>query len=247
MANKVAEQDFLTFKNSVAPLYEAVKTYIRNRIDSGVWPPHHRIPSENEVVADLGVSRMTANRALRELASEGAIVRVLGVGSFVAVKKASSALFDVRNIADEIRERGNVHMAKVVQIRREAATLDLAEALGLPLGSDVFHSIITHSEDGIPLQVEDRFVNPLVAPHYLDQDYNTTTPNAYLTQVAPITRTEQEVEAVMPLPWQYKLLSIPRNEPCLMIRRRTWSGPQNVTVVRLIYPGSRYRLLATSD
>ena len=247
MLDRAAQQDFLAFRSSVAPLYEAVKNYIRDRIDSGAWPPHSRIPSENEVVADLGVSRMTANRALRELAVEGAIVRVLGVGSFVAVKKASSALFEVRNIADEIRERGNSHTAKVVQIRRETATPELAEALGVALGSQVFHSIITHSEDGIPLQVEDRFVNPSVAPDYLDQDYHAITPNAYLTGVAPITRTEQEVEAVLPLPWQRKLLSVPRNEPCLMIRRRTWSGTENVTVVRLVYPGSRYRLLATSD
>lgn len=66
------------FEDGPVPRYEAVKQFIRTRIDSGEWPAHHRIPSENEIVADLGVSRMTANRALRELATEGAITRVQG-------------------------------------------------------------------------------------------------------------------------------------------------------------------------
>ena len=62
------------------PLYLAVKQLIHERIDSGAWPPNFRVPSENELVSELGVSRMTANRALRELASEGVIKRVQGRG-----------------------------------------------------------------------------------------------------------------------------------------------------------------------
>ncbi|MDO9416673.1 histidine utilization repressor [Pararhizobium sp.] len=246
MTDRPEQKEFSDFTGGAAPLYAAVKQFVRDRIDSGAWPPHHRIPSENEIVADLGVSRMTANRALRELATEGAIVRVQGVGSFVAVRKGSSALFEVRNIADEIRERGHIHTAKIVLIQEEFVSPDLADDLGLQIGSRMFHSVITHSENDVPIQIEDRFVNPVVAPRYLEQDFQTTTPNAYLTQVAPITRTEQVVEAVSPQPWECKLLSVSKTEPCLMIRRRTWSDAQNVTVVRLLYPGSRYRLDGSS-
>jgi GntR family histidine utilization transcriptional repressor len=89
-----------------APLYAGVKQMILDRIHSGEWPPKYRVPSENELVAELGVSKMTANRALRELASEGELVRIQGVGSFVAERKGYSALFEVRNIAEEIAERG---------------------------------------------------------------------------------------------------------------------------------------------
>ena len=74
-----------------------------------------------------------------------------------------------------------------------------------------------------------------------------TTPNAYLTLVAPIARTEQVVEAVLPKPWECKLFSIGRNEPLLMIRRRTWSEAAKVTVVHLLYPGTRYRLEGVSQ
>jgi DNA-binding GntR family transcriptional regulator len=45
---------------------------------------------------------MTINRALRELTDEGLLVRLQGVGTFVAEPKGQSALFEVRSIADEI-------------------------------------------------------------------------------------------------------------------------------------------------
>ncbi len=59
-----------------APLYARVKQHISSRIVDGSWPPHHRVPSEAELVGSLGVSRMTVHRALRELTAEGMLVRL---------------------------------------------------------------------------------------------------------------------------------------------------------------------------
>lgn len=224
------------------PLYERLKWDIKRRIDTGEWPAHHRVPSENEIAETLNVSRMTANRALRELADEGLIVRVQGSGSFVAIKKRSAPFMGVRNIADEIAERGSVHTPKVILAQTEICGLELADALETDVGQSAFHSVILHLEDDLPIQLEDRFVNSAVAPDYLAQDFQKTTPNAYLTAIAPITHTEQFVEAVLPQPWECKLLAVVRSEPCLLIRRRTWSSGKVVTSVRCLYPGSRYRL-----
>ncbi|MBW9051296.1 histidine utilization repressor [Rhizobium mesosinicum] len=229
-------------ENDSAPLYAGVKQVILDRIRSGEWPPRHRVPSENELVVELGVSKMTANRALRELANEGELVRIQGVGSFVAERKGHSALFEVRNIADEIAERGHAHKASVIVLAEETASPDIADALELDIGAPVFHSLIVHSENGVPVQIEDRFVNPQAAPNYLAQDFSTLTPNAYLTAAAPLSGSEHIVEAVTPRTWECKLLTILQNEPCLAIRRRTWSASQVVSMARLVYPGNRYRL-----
>ena len=59
-----------------APLYARVKQMISQQIQSGAWPPHYRVPSESELVNELGFSRMTINRALRELTAEGLLVRM---------------------------------------------------------------------------------------------------------------------------------------------------------------------------
>ena len=76
-----------TGKPGAVPLYEKVKRHILTLIESGDWDPDRRLPSEHELVAELGISRMTVNRALRELSAEGYIQRISGVGSFVAERR----------------------------------------------------------------------------------------------------------------------------------------------------------------
>ena len=66
------------------PVYRQIKDAIMARIDNGDWPPGHMLPSENELAAQLGASRMTINRPLRELADNGVLKRVHGLGTFVA-------------------------------------------------------------------------------------------------------------------------------------------------------------------
>ena len=61
------------------PLYRKVKQHLLEQIDSGAWPVNHRLPSEHELVAQFNVSRMTVNRAVRELTDEGRLVRLQGV------------------------------------------------------------------------------------------------------------------------------------------------------------------------
>lgn len=227
------------------PLYVTLKDYVRSRVETGEWSIGQRVPSENELVELLGVSRMTANRALRELADEGFVVRVQGKGSFVASKKRTSQFQSVPNIADEIARNGGVHTANVIVLRMETCDAELAEALSVEAGTPVAHSVMVHAEDCVPMQIEDRFVNHAIVPQYISQDFTKTTPNRYLTAVAPIVRAEQHIEAVTALPWECKLLAISKTEPCLLVRRRTWSDAGVISSVRLLYPGSRYRLYST--
>ncbi len=224
------------------PRYSQVKRMILERIDSGDWPAKYRIPSESELVRDLNVSRMTINRALRELTLEGRLVRVQGVGTFVAEAKMQSQLIEIRNIADEITERGHEHMAKVVVIEAITVTNDILASLGLPLGGEIYHSVLVHHENGIPVQLEDRYVDPQLAPDYLKQDFTQITPHVYLTASAPISEAEHVIEAVMPPIWVRRLLKIDTHEPCIQLQRITWSGTRKVSWARLIYPGSRYSL-----
>ncbi len=243
------------------PLYAEVKQHILARVRSGEWPPDHRIPSESELVEQLGVSRMTVNRALRELSLEGVLVRVQGRGSFVSAGNSRSDVFAVTNIADEIRERGHQYSAQVLLLDTLKTTPDVADLLELPIGAPVFHSIIVHCENDVPVQLEDRFVNPLVAPDYIKADFSKTTPNEVLSAVVPWSEAEHRIEAVLPQPWESKLLAISRSDPCLLIRRRTWASrwvgaptqpleageeaelpDRVVTAVRLLLPGGRYRI-----
>jgi GntR family histidine utilization transcriptional repressor len=224
------------------PLYLKVKRHILDNIGSGKWATSTRVPSENDIVKSFGVSRMTANRALRELRDEGILVRIAGVGSFVADRHAHAHPLEIRSIADEIRERGHVHRAQIVSLERIRAVSELAEDFGVAPRSELYCSVIVHFENDRPVQLEDRYVLPKLAPDYLKMDFSRTTPHDYLTKVAPLQEAEHLLRAVMPDERTRKLLAMKRDEPCLLMIRRTWTADQIASVARLYYPGSRYEM-----
>src|SRR6202043_2307873 len=129
---------------SLQPLYLQVKRHILENIGSGKWGTSTRVPSENDIVKSFGVSRMTANRALKELSDEGILVRIAGVGSFVADRHARAHPLEIRGIADEIRERGHLHRAEIVSLERVRAAAELAEDFGVAPRSELYRSLIVH-------------------------------------------------------------------------------------------------------
>jgi GntR family histidine utilization transcriptional repressor len=106
----------------------------------------------------------------------------------------------------------------------------------------VFHTLIVHFENGVALQCEDRYVNPARAPHYLDNDFTRITPTQYLLQVAPLWEAQYSIEAARPTAHEARLLGIGRDEPCLVVVRRTVSQGVPITLARLVHPGTRYLL-----
>jgi GntR family transcriptional regulator, histidine utilization repressor len=233
---------FMDRSSSLQPLYLQVKRHILDNIGSGKWGASARVPSENEIVKAFGVSRMTANRALKELRDEGVLVRIAGVGSFVADRHARAHPLEVRGIADEIRERGHVHRAEIVSLERVRAIGELSQDFGVAPRTELYCSVIVHFENDRPVQLEDRYVSPKLAPDYLEIDFNRTTPHDYLIKVAPLQEAEHLLRAVMPDERTRKLLTMKRDEPCLLVIRRTWTHGQIASVARLYHPGSRYEL-----
>jgi GntR family histidine utilization transcriptional repressor len=229
-------------KSQLKPRYQHIKDLIIEQISKGDLRPHDRVPSENELVESTGVSRMTANRALRELTDEGYVDRVAGIGTFVSDLKANSHVLEVRNIADEVTHRGHAHSAHIIQRRRRPADEEIAQALNIPDGTEVFNILLVHHEDGTPIQVEDRYVKTEFAPEFLEQDFTTITPSAYLSNISPLQEADHVVRAVMPDQTVQEYLKMAVREPCLVVIRRTWANGRPVTYGRLHHPGSRYEL-----
>ncbi|OEU50399.1 MAG: histidine utilization repressor [Desulfobulbaceae bacterium S3730MH12] len=235
---------------SHTPLYRKIKNFILDKINKGEWEVGKKILSEAELGVLFHASRMTVNRALRELASKGRVIRKQGNGTFVAAVKPQSALIEIISIAEDIRKSGAEYSCDVHLLCEEKATPDLANAMELQPYATVFHSIITHKQDGIPMQMADRFINPVIAPEYLSQDFTKITPSAYLLKIAPVNKIKHTVQALLPAAWVRNLLDINEAEPCLALSRTTWSGEVVATRSIFYYPGSRYSLggtFTTSD
>lgn len=229
-------------KSDKLPLYRQVREDIMGRIVAGELQPGMRIDSENELVQRLGVSRMTVNRALRELTGEGVLRRLQGVGTFVAGSKPQSALFAIIPINEEIEQRGGRHSCEVLLLREERAQPQLAASLGLAAYGAVYHAQLLHKENGRPIQLADRYVNPRLAGDFLAQDFRHLTPSAYLLSLFPVTEVEHVIEAVVPELWVREHLGINEVEPCLVLHRRTWVGELIATKSTFYYPGSRHSI-----
>lgn len=219
-----------------------IKEYILSQIEIAAWPEHSRVPSENELSEQFSVSRMTARRALQELTEQGLLYRTQGVGSFVAALKSQSSLLEIRNIADEINSRGHSYSAQLLQLTELPCPAVVAGALGLSRNAPVYFSLIIHQENKLPLQLEARYVSPLLIPDYVSQDFSQQTPHQYLSSVAPLTEAEHTVEAIWPDEFSCKHLQLKKAEPCLRLTRRTFSREGAVSLAYLTSPGSRYRL-----
>lgn len=222
--------------------YRQVKDHVLDDIAGGRLRPGDRVASEHELVARLGVSRMTVNRALRELADEGHVVRRAGRGTFVADARARSHVLEVRNIAAEIRGRGHTHATRVLRHESRPAEAALAAKLQLRAGDIVYHSLVVHLEDGVPIQLEDRHVNAALVPGYLEADLERTTANEILSARAPLEHVEHVIRAEAADAGARRWLALAPGEPCLVIERRTWSAGRPVSVALLRHPGSRFEL-----
>lgn len=222
------------------PAYEQVKGWIRQHIASGEWRPGDTVPSEAALMERFAISRMTANRALRELATEGLVTRVQGSGTRVAQLHRISSQLVIRDIHEEVAERGHVHSTRVVKVAQEKATPELAGSLGLRKGARVFHTVLVHLENGVPIQYEDRYVNPAAAPDYLETDFHQVSPTLHLLRHAPLTEASYTIEACLPTAEEASALDIRLGDPCLVMMRRTVSGANVASVARQLYPGTRY-------
>jgi GntR family histidine utilization transcriptional repressor len=151
----------------------------------------------------------------------------------------------VRDIGEEIRERGHVHSTRVCSVTREQGSTRTLQAMRLASASALYRVRLVHLENGVPIQFEDRHVNPDLAPDLLELDFTRVTPSSVLFEHAPLTEAEQVVEAVLATAEQAQLLEVAVGSALLMVSRRTISQGIVASVARLYHPGERYRLVGS--
>ena len=229
-------------KSSVQARFVQIKSALLDQIESGEISPGDKVLSENQLAVSFGVSRMTARRALTELVTEGILDRSQGVGTFVSDSRPMSSILEIRSIDDEIIQRGHRYSNSVLGVNKIHASEQQSVWLGVAVNSVIFHTKVAHLENDLVIQLEDRLVNPALAPQYIEQDFIHTTANHYLSKIAPLTQADHSVEAILPNQELAHILNIEITQPCLKLSRRTYSSKGIVSYACLYHPGNRYRI-----
>jgi GntR family histidine utilization transcriptional repressor len=225
-------------------LHRRIRSDISERILSGEWAPGRRIPSEHELMADYGCSRMTVNKALTPLADSGLIVRRRRAGSFVAPPRIHSPVLDIPDIRAEVAARGETYgYERLTQAVRAAGDQDIA-SLGLEGAGRVLAFLGLHRADGRPFALEERLINLGAAPAAEGVDFEMLSPGQWLLSSVPWTAAEHTIRAINPSPAVAKHLGVAASTACLVLERRTWRAEAPVTWVRMTFPGEAYDLIA---
>lgn len=228
------------------PRYAEIRQALERAIVSGAWPPGHRVPSEQQLLARYRCSRMTVNKALSALAESGMIVRRRRSGSFVAAP-AGRSLLQIQDIEQDAAEGGRRHRLVLRARGERKATKSDARRLEVAAGTPVLALQCLHFIDDRPWVLEDRLINLAAVPAARRADFSVRSPGSWLLEQVPWSQAEHRIRAVNAAPEIARALAIPRNFACLVVERRTRHASAPITHVVLSYPGDRHQLAARFD
>lgn len=223
------------------PKFKSIKNYLLNSIASGDYPPGAQIPTELELAKKFGVSRMTVNRAVNDLTTQNVLTRTPGKGTFVTGQKSATSPANIGDIQKEVLARGHRYSVKVLTQKTIAADESIALGLGIHTGTKVYYCQLIHYENELSLILENRYINPMFVPEFIEQDFTKITPTGYLLETHGLSRMEQTIEAIACTQDNAALLEIAEGEPCLYITRRTWDKHSIISISNFIAPGLRYK------
>ncbi|MGB1158981.1 MAG: UTRA domain-containing protein [Porticoccaceae bacterium] len=225
------------------PRFALIKQFLRDKVESGDWPPGTRIPPEQALCDTFSVSRMTARRAVKELADEGFFDRTPGLGSFVKDQPVISPSLDLIDVVAEARTAGT-HSHKLLALDSVPADAETASLMQLHPGETIYRCTVLHLSGQMPIQWQRTSVNPTLAPALLKQKFTKVTPDAYLNWIAPVTSSQFQLQAVIPSASQRLALELSEQRAPLglQLSRRDWQRDQVVSFSTLLHPADQYHL-----
>ncbi len=235
---------------TVVPLYRQLRKLIEDEISSGNWKPDDKIPSEAELSAKYGVSRITVRAALNELSEEGMLIKIQGKGTFVTRMKSKKLMtITVASFSDVCKQNGVVASRKVNFKKLVDANENDIVDLGAKEGEKVVYLSRVLYADGTPLMVvEDRLLGEFA--FLLDMDLETESLNALMIasgKLQKLSSVNRTVEISSANATESVLLELPKGSPLLLIR--DIAGDENGKPVRRskeLLSGDKVRILTVS-
>lgn len=203
------------------PLYHQIYLILRNKIVSGIYRRGQVLPGEQELTRDFGVSRITAKRALNELAAEGLVARERGRGTTVVYEAPQGPVeSSVEGLLENLMAMGLKTDVRLVSFGYAPADEAVARALGCEPGEEVQRAIRVRSLEGEPFSHLTTFVPADIGRSFTAEDLSTVPLLQLLERCGVVVSSaRQTLSATLADPDVAGLLAVEVGAPLLKITR----------------------------
>jgi len=234
-------------RQSVVPLYYQIQQRLSEQIRSGELKPGELVPSEQEIAATLGVSRMTARQALKSLCSRGLTFSQRGKGTFVSRMKLEKNFRQLLSFSEEMKDRGSRPRSKVLAFKRILPDEDVAEALHLSPEEEVFLLRRVRMADSASLCIEATHLPTRMCPDLLENFEPSESLYRALAERygLQIHMADEVAEASVATVAEAKLLRVRRKSPVFRFTRTAYlHNGEPVEFVKSTYRGDRCKVVS---
>jgi GntR family transcriptional regulator len=242
-----ARQPPVIVRGPGSTLHGLIEDWLAEQIAAGKLVPGDRLPTEQDLAAWFGVSRMTLRHALAELARRGLVTRTVGRrgGTFVAAAKLEQDLTTLAGFSEQLRRHGMVAGARVLTATERRAGPRAGAALDIGQDDPVYEVRRIRLADGRPIAVERslfpaaRFVGLL--DHRLDGSLYELLEVSY--GVRP-HRARESMEPVSAGVREAEALEVPEGAPLMLVERTAYArSGEPVEFARDLFRGDRTRVV----
>ena len=225
------------------PQFALIKQFLEQQISSGELSSGAKIPTEQSLADSFSVSRMTARRAVQELADMGMLTRTPGSGTFVAEPIKTVPMIAITNLVDAAKQ-SNTHSHRIISADAVQLAANKARLMGLMADTLVYQLNLLHLNNNRPVQWQQICVNRSLAPALLKQKMDKIDPNDYLQWVCTPTKSDYQVSSVLPSASQRRDLDLSHqdNASCLSVERRDWVGESVLSISTMLHPAEQFYL-----
>jgi GntR family transcriptional regulator len=202
--------------NSSTPLYVQVSQKLAAAISGGVWHANEALPSERALCDALGISRITARKAMQQLYEQGLIVRRQGSGTYIT-PMIQQPLSRLTSFSEELQQRGFKPGSKWLMRALDQPTQDEMLKLGLVASMQVARLNRLRTADNVVMAIE----NTVIPGNYLP-DPKAVADSLYATLESRgifLVRAVQHIRAIKATVELAKLAQIKRGDAMLFITR----------------------------
>lgn len=213
--------------------FRDIKADIIRHISGEEWTPGSRIPNEIDLARSYGTARATVNRAMAELVDDGIVERRRKAGTFVRDVPLRQVRLSIPIVRSEIEQNGASYRYVLLQSSIGPAPEWLQARLALPSTVEMRKLSCLHLADGLPYQLEDRWINLAATPAARSFAFDKTGPSEWLIRQIPFSEVEISFSAASAGPDEAHSLGCAVGDALFRIERQTYWTGQAVTFVRL--------------